>query len=242
MKAPPDPIPHFPRFAWPKLAAPLSAEGQRISDDFMRHWHDELPKKYGVVERFNHAYPLRQLPKMRPFRTIELGAGLGSHVPYEDLSIQEYHCIELRENMTRELRRRYPNITATAADCQEHLPYPDAHFDRAVVIHVFEHLPNLPAAVAELRRVLKPGAIFSLVLPCDPGIAYGIASRISGERFFRKRFNMPYAWLKQREHINSPAEIFSVMKNGFQEMERSYFPLHVPIVTMNLCIGVTYCL
>ncbi|MBI5014762.1 MAG: class I SAM-dependent methyltransferase [Deltaproteobacteria bacterium] len=38
------------------------------------------------------------------------------------------------------------------------LPFADATFDLAVSHEVFEHLPDVPGALAELRRVLKPAA------------------------------------------------------------------------------------
>jgi phosphatidylethanolamine/phosphatidyl-N-methylethanolamine N-methyltransferase len=228
------------RYHWPKVFPPLTPQQVEIADDWMRHWHEVLPNRYGVIEKFNHGYPLKHLPAHTPFRTIELGAGTGGHLEYEDLSIQEYHCIELRENMASEIRRRFPSVTATVADCQQRLPYPDAHFDRAVVVHVFEHLPNLPGAVAELARVLKPGAIFSLVIPCDPGIAYEIARQVSSARIFRKRYHRPYMWLMRREHINSPREILWVVKGKMQEIHRSYFPIGIPIMHANLCVGLTF--
>lgn len=43
--------------------------------------------------------------------------------------------------------------TATA----EQLPYPDAGFDLAVSTQVLEYVPDVAAALAEMRRVLRPG-------------------------------------------------------------------------------------
>jgi ubiquinone/menaquinone biosynthesis C-methylase UbiE len=37
------------------------------------------------------------------------------------------------------------------------IPHPDAGFDAAVSTQVFEYLPDVPAALAELHRVLRPG-------------------------------------------------------------------------------------
>jgi hypothetical protein len=83
--------------------------------------------------------------------------------------------------------------------------------------------------------------VFSIVIPCDPGIAYEFARKISSERIFRRRYKMPYMWLMRREHVNSPAEIMSVMKNGFEEKQRTFFPIKmIPIVSANLCVGITY--
>jgi 2-polyprenyl-6-hydroxyphenyl methylase/3-demethylubiquinone-9 3-methyltransferase len=39
----------------------------------------------------------------------------------------------------------------------ERLPFADATFDAVVAADVLEHMPDLPAAVAELARVLRPG-------------------------------------------------------------------------------------
>ena len=61
---------------WPKVLPELTPEEQGVHNDFMRRWHEVLPRRYGMVERFNHSYPVRH---SRPgFRsTMEIGAGLG---------------------------------------------------------------------------------------------------------------------------------------------------------------------
>jgi len=121
------------------------------------------------------------------------------------------------------------------------MPYADSYFDRAVAVHVLEHLPDLPRAIAELYRVLRVGGILAIVIPCDPGFAYEFARQISSARIFRRRYKMPYMWLMRREHINSPAEIISVLRSGFDEIDRTYFPLgFVPVTTANLCLGLTF--
>jgi 2-polyprenyl-6-hydroxyphenyl methylase/3-demethylubiquinone-9 3-methyltransferase len=42
----------------------------------------------------------------------------------------------------------------------EALPYPDAAFDAVVCVDVLEHVADLDAVLAEVRRVLKPGGWF----------------------------------------------------------------------------------
>lgn len=232
-------VPTYARFKWPKAVPPLSKEQQLISDDFMKYWHEQLPRRYGAIEKFNHQYALKHLPPQDNWRTLELGAGIGAHLAFEPLDRQEYHCIELRESMAAEIRRRFPSAITVIGDCQSKIPYDSAYFDRVVVIHVLEHLPNLPGAIDEVARVLKPGGIFSVVLPCDPGLAYEVARKLSAERLFRARYKMPYRWLIRREHVNSPAEIIQQISRKFDIFDSTYFPLHVPVVNLNLCIGVT---
>ncbi|HEX8168875.1 MAG TPA: class I SAM-dependent methyltransferase [Beijerinckiaceae bacterium] len=233
------PIPHFPRFVWPKNPPPLSPEQQRISDDFYKHWHEVLPKKYGAIERFNHGYPQKVLPDKERFRTLEIGAGIGGHIAEEDLSRQDYYCIEMRQHLADEIMRRFPQVKAVVGDCQQRMPFDDDFFDRVVVTHVLEHLTNLPAALDEVRRVLRPGGLFAVVLPCDPGLAYGFARKISSERMFRKRYGQSYEWFIRREHINSPDEILTLLRERFTVVDQTYWPLMIPLVDLNLCIGVT---
>jgi SAM-dependent methyltransferase len=232
-------VPRFDRFKWPKRVPPLSPAQEAIANDFVKYWHHVLPRRYGAIERFNHTYPLRHVPEAARWRTLELGAGIGGHLQFEPLDRQDYHCIELRESMAEELRRRFPSVTAVTADCQQRIPYDADYFDRVVVIHVLEHLDNLPAAIGEVHRVLKPDGIFSVVLPCDPGLAYEFARKISAERIFKARYGLPYRWFARREHINSPAEIMGEIGKRFHVVDKSYFPLLVPIVNINLCIGLT---
>lgn len=230
----------FARHKWPKYTPPLTSEQADLVDDWMYHWHEVLPKNFGLIERFNHEYPLKHRPAGY-IKTLELGAGIGAHAQREDLSTQEYHCVELRENMAEELKRRHPSVQVLTADCQRQLPYEAGFFDRLIAIHVLEHLPDLPLAVQEAHRLLKPGGVFSIVIPCDPGLAYEFARKISSERIFRRRYHMPYMWLMRREHLNSPSEILSVLGSAFDEVHREYFPLSMlPVTQMNLCVGATF--
>ncbi len=227
---------------WPKIIPPLTPEQKAISDDFMRYWHEVLPKHFGVLDAFNHRYPVKHAPKQF-LRTLEIGAGLGTHLEYERLTLeqeQNYVALELRENMAEKIRSRFPKVRTAVADCQEHLPFSDGHFERVLAIHVLEHLPNLPAALREVHRVCNPlQGIFSVVIPCEGGCAYGLARRISAQRLFENRYHQSYDWFIQREHINRPREILDALAEHFETLHRAWFPLLVPSVELNLCIGLT---
>lgn len=227
---------------WPKITPPLTLDQQRISDDFMEHWHKVLPRRYGIVERFNHEYVVKHAPQDFA-RTIEIGAGLGEHLKYERLTEtqrQNYIALELRENMVVQIRKRFSDITACLGDCQTRLDFPDGYFDRILAIHVLEHLPNLPEAVKEMCRLCnKQRGVFSVVIPCEGGIAYSLARQISAQRIFEHRYKQPYQWFIEREHINKPNEILEELEPYFRIVHRSFFPLVLPFVFCNLCIGVT---
>jgi SAM-dependent methyltransferase len=225
---------------WPKRLPPLTAEQERIRDDFMAHWHEVLPRRYSAIERFNHGYPISRLPHVaRRLRTLEIGAGLGAHLAFEDLAAQDYFAVELRSDMAARLEQRFPACRVVKGDCQERLPFSDAGFDRVLAIHVLEHLPNLPAALREIRRVLRPDGQLCVVIPCEGGLAYSLARNISARRIFEKRYGQSYDWLVQSEHVNLPAEIIEELERDFVIKHRRFFPLHIPVTTLNLVIGLT---
>jgi SAM-dependent methyltransferase len=223
---------------WPKKLPTLTAEQDRIRDDFMKHWHEVLPSRYSAIESFNHRYPLREWTRPSAgCRTLEIGAGLGEHIGYEQLEGIDYYALELREDMAARIRERFPGVKTIVGDIQQALDFPKQSFDRIIAIHVLEHLPNLPAALKEIHRLLNPAGRFDVVIPCEGGMAYTLARRISAQRIFEKRYNMSYDWFVKSEHINLPHEILRELKRYFKIERSRHFPLLIPSVTMNLVIG-----
>jgi ubiquinone/menaquinone biosynthesis C-methylase UbiE len=141
--------------------------------------------------------------------------------------------------MAAEIVARHPGVQVVVGDCQERIAFDDGHFDRILAIHVLEHLPNLPAAVREMHRVCNKQGRFQIVIPTEGGFAYSLARRISAQRYFERRYKMDYRWFIEREHMNVPAEIFEVLGEHFTTEHRSFFPLRVRSVNLNLAIGLT---
>jgi SAM-dependent methyltransferase len=221
---------------WPKQVPELTEEQRSIQDDWMRYFHERLPDDHRRVVRFNHEYPARSA---RPGRTLDIGAGLGEHLRYEDLSVQEYHAVELRENMAEAIKRDFPSVVTVVADCQERLPYDDATFDRAIAIHVLEHLPDLPAALSEIRRLLRPGGVLSVVIPCEGGIGYSLGRRVTTQRVFESRYKTSYKWHVESDHCNQAHEVIRELHDQFDVTDSTYFPTRVPLVDLNLLVGLT---
>jgi SAM-dependent methyltransferase len=221
---------------WPKKVARLSAEQQRIQDDWLRHYHEHLSDEHRHIVCFNHEYVARSA---RPGRTLEIGAGLGEHLRYEDLNTQEYHAVELRETMAEAIRRDFPLAVTLVADCQTRLPYEDASFDRAIAIHVLEHLPNLPATLEEIARLLKPEAVLSVVIPCEGGIGYSVGRHFTSKRAFENRYKTSYRWFIENEHVNHADEILRELRSRFDVTKVTYYPSRLPLIDLNLLIGIT---
>lgn len=235
----------MPTAKWPKILPPLTPEQQARSDRFMKLWHEELAgrPRYGLIESFNHTWPVRHSPP--GFRTtLEIGAGLGEHLDYETLTPEQargYYCNEYRENMAADIRRRHPQVRTVVGDCQQRMDFADGNFDRILAIHVLEHLPNLPACLAELHRLInKDTGRLLIVIPTEGSPAYGLARKLSAERVWNRHFDVSYKEFYKREHINLPHEILAELNPYFTVEARSFFPLpFLPFLFNNLVIGLS---
>jgi ubiquinone/menaquinone biosynthesis C-methylase UbiE len=223
---------------WPKDQKSLSANQTEIREDWMNYWHTVLPEKYSVIEKFNHGY-ISQRTVREGEKTLEIGAGLGEHLCYEKYINSNYYALELREDMAKKIRQRFPSIHTITGDCQQRIESEDNFFDRVIAIHVLEHLPNLPAAICEIKRVIKkPSGRFLIVIPCEGGIIYDISRNFTSRKIFERRYNTNYDWLIQAEHINKPKEIIEELEKEFQIEKISYFPFKIPCFQLNICIGI----
>jgi ubiquinone/menaquinone biosynthesis C-methylase UbiE len=225
---------------WPKTFEPLSAQQEWISDDFVKYWHEVLPKKYGIINKFNHSYVIENQPR-EFLSTLEIGCGDGEHISYEVLNhvqIQNYVATDIRQNMVDAFKQNHKHIACVVGDIETTLPYPEGSFDREIAIHVLEHLRNLPAAVKEMHRLInKNTGELAVVIPCEGSIAYGLARRISAQRIFQKRYRSSYKWFIEREHVSRPNEIIEELEKFFVVTKRDYFPFPLPVPQMNLVIG-----
>lgn len=80
--------------------------------------------------------------------------------------------VDFSAAMVREARVRYPGIELQEGDAEE-LPFPDNTFDAAVINFGMLHLARPDQALAEARRVLRPGGKFAFTVWAKPAEAKG---------------------------------------------------------------------
>ncbi len=122
--------------------------------------HPWVARSIDVMMRPLGKVRAKLLPQARG-RVVEIGVGTGLNFEYYD-GIEGLWGVEpdpsmLERAMERAKQARVPIELEKAG--AEALPYADAFFDTAVVTWVLCTIPEPQAALAELRRVLKPGGL-----------------------------------------------------------------------------------
>lgn len=107
---------------------------------------------------------------------LDMGCGAGRHafelyrrganVVAFDLDQEELDGVEKMFGAMRYEGEAPEGATATTVQGNAlDLPFPDDTFDKIIASEVLEHIPNDMAAMAELRRVLKPGGRLAVTVP-----------------------------------------------------------------------------
>ena len=168
------------------MPASRQASHERIKDSNVRY-HDaaaaEYDSKWGIdfgpigqdQVRGKVAKALGDWPG-RPFGdALEIGSGTG----YFSLNLLQLGLIgrlvatDISPGMLGELAVNAERLgleVQTAATDAERLPFEDRSFDLVFGHAVLHHLPALPAALAEFRRVLRPGGTLAF---CGEPSRYG---------------------------------------------------------------------
>lgn len=170
-----------PPLEFPSRIEPIAAGSSSIDNDVYdddtvgSSWHSDDPTdQLATLQLLNTArIPYfdrvwRQqlgLPPGRPGAYLEVGCGGGiATVALASLGYQmtgiDPAARALDEARAHARARGLADRTVFAAgDAYDLSAFPDDSFDGVLMADVMEHLLDLPAAVAEVRRVLKPGGV-----------------------------------------------------------------------------------
>ncbi len=97
-------------------------------------------------------------------RILEIGCGGGALLSFLEDRGHGAVGVDILEEAVRLAALAAPSSTVIRCDAGD-LPFADASFDRLVAHHLVEHLGDLAGALAEWRRVLRPGAVMALCTP-----------------------------------------------------------------------------
>jgi ubiquinone/menaquinone biosynthesis C-methylase UbiE len=220
---------------------PIFEKNRQIYNDFYRKFMQTKGKNSFV--KIYHRRLEKNLEAKHFNLTLELGAGKGEHFPF----VQHSYEVYIQSDVLHEgdpvaevvngkvIRYEWTNAENLSA-------YGDASVDRIVTTCLLLHLEDLPKALREWKRVVKPGGQIDLLIMCEPGALLRFAQKISSRRIFKK-LNLNYDLWQYSEHRSYYlrarvliAEIFSDY-----EVEDRFFPFPRISWDFNLwnCIRIT---
>jgi ubiquinone/menaquinone biosynthesis C-methylase UbiE len=158
---------------------------------------------------------------------LELGAGTGLNLElYPREGLDSLTLTEPDPHMFKQLRQRAEKVCAGADLVEagaEEVPFEDDSFDTAVVTLVLCTVPDQPAALQEISRVLKPGGQLLFL--------EHVRSNHADLAKWQDRLEKPWRFLGDGCHCNRDTE--STLKAaGFKlgEVEHPELPKAPPIV------------
>ena len=181
-----------------------------------------------LIQRLERLYSTRDMLRRRELVRAALGARSGDRIL--DVGCGPgFYITELLEAVGREgavagvdisadmlavaAKRAtgHGNVEFHEADATS-LPVPDASFERAVCVQVLEYVRDVPAALAEMHRVLRPGGRM-LVWDVD-------SSTVSWHAIDRQLMRQVLAaWDKHLTHPCLPQTLAAQLRNaGFQDV------------------------
>jgi SAM-dependent methyltransferase len=141
--------------------------------------HDMVAEAARLIHEF--AVALNCLAPSAGQRVLDLGAGACWTTEWLCRLQVRAVAVDIATDMLRVGATRDPRPNRVAGDL-ESLPFAAASFDHAMCLNAYHHLPDGPAALRELVRVVRPGG---RVVFAEPGLGHANAatSKTAVDRF-----------------------------------------------------------
>lgn len=100
-------------------------------------------------------------------RILDYGCGAAgcTELLKEMFPSAEIHGIDISSEAIKTARERFPDYHFSVFD-GSNAPYPEGSFDLIFSSHVLEHVRDLDQSVSDMVRLLRPGGVLCVTLPC----------------------------------------------------------------------------
>jgi phosphatidylethanolamine/phosphatidyl-N-methylethanolamine N-methyltransferase len=209
---------------------------EQSRDSWYEHYYSKInvsASKGSFITNLYHNLLEKRFKTNLDKKILEVGANQAEHLSYVVEDYSNYILTDLREVIVE-----MPNSRVRFQQANlESLPFADSNFDRVIATCVFHHVNDPERGFEEIRRVLRDGGSFSLMLPNDPGLAYRVFRRATSLRKAQKLGILKEARLAHsREHRNHYLALKMMVEWVFKDDQISFkhFPFGLPIYDLNL--------
>lgn len=178
------------------------------------------PRLAAAVDREGGAEHRDELLAGARGRALELGAGHGANFPHYPGTVTEVVALEPEPRLRRQASRAAAAAAipvTVAGGVAEDLDFDDASFDVAVASLVLCSVRDPVRALAELRRVLRPGG--------ELRFYEHVRARSAGATRFQRYADVVWPYLAAGCHVSRPTDEW-IGRSGFtvREIRRFAFP------------------
>ncbi len=215
---------------------------QEWQSTYMQFYTDT--QKSGVGSTVNNAgYGVLADTDLTGKKILEIGPGSLPHMKYWKQKPQQFDIADISQNM---LTISYAKLTQEGISSTQFLmqdpalPVEDASYDIIVSFYSLEHLFPLENYIEEFKRILKPGGLLVGAIPTEGGLTWGLGRYMTSRRYVRKHFSFDFDKITAWEHCNTAEKILKSLDANFKKMKYSFWPLHIPLIDINLIIKFIY--
>ena len=151
-------------------------------------------------------------------RVVDVCCGTGALFPI--LGDRLSAGLDFTHAMLRRARERHPSARVAEGDAQK-MPFHSSFFDAALIVYSIRNIPDVPAALSELHRVLVPSGLLGIL---DFGIPTGEFGKKLYLLYFQKLLPLLGSWVA-KDPASYRYFVDSVLRfpkrNAFLEIMRS---------------------
>jgi phosphatidylethanolamine/phosphatidyl-N-methylethanolamine N-methyltransferase len=186
----------------------------------------------GWYVRKSHKLLERGLPIVQDSKILEVGGNIGEHIQFVTANYSSYTLTDYRQTG---FKGQNDKIQFQVADV-ERLPFKSGEFDRTISTCLLHHLGDPKLALEEMRRVTVNNGRISILVPCDPGLAYRIAKSIGPSRKWRRAGIASPNFYHYTQHRNHYPGIESIIRQVFRtdDLQIRYWPFRIKSWNFNL--------
>ena len=213
----------------------MDTQDQIIEEFYTKHYYLLFTqnKLLNHLKARTHINLEKNLTRDTYERVLEIGSGNGEHFSFVSHSFKFFTMLDVHDSPLRQ-RLTDSRIDFIKADI-ETFGFRDKQYDRIIMSCVLHHLANPLQALYNIREMLSPNGIFSLFLPCDPGISNRLNRFLfvnpTAKSLGIKNYNLVNA-IEHRNHFLSLNQMVNYVFNDFT-IKVKYFPFRINSHNLN---------